>query len=100
MSGTAWAIIISVFVTVVVGWLSTRSTNKRLNTTMHILAGLIEGSIKGNQVSVRKNKRGQLIGLRLGVNEHVGISENIIAILKKANEADSKETSVPPEVKK
>jgi hypothetical protein len=98
MSGTVWGIIIGVIVTVGIGWLSTRSTNNRLNMTSHILAGLIEGSIKGNQVSVRKNKKGELIGLNLMVTPdplQVHVSENVIAILKKANE----EAPAPPEVK-
>ena len=98
MNDTAWGIIIGVFVTVVVGWLSTRSTNKRLNTTTHILTGLIKGSIKGSQVSVSKNKKGELIGLDLVVttNEQIGIGENVIAILKKANG----QAPAPPRVKK
>jgi hypothetical protein len=89
MSDAVWGIIIGVLVTMVVGWLSTRSTNKRLNMTMHVLSGLIEGSIKGNQVRVRKNNKGELVGLNLVVTPdpiQVHVGENVIDILKKANE--------------
>ncbi len=102
MSDTIWGIIIGALVTVVVTWISTRSTNKRLNTTTHILAGLIEGSIRGDQVSVRRNKKGQLIGLSFAVakNDKVGIGESIVVVLKKANETEGKGTPIPLDLKK
>lgn len=95
MKDWPWELIISIigggFISALFGWLSAWSTNRQLKITTHILAGLGEGLIKGHQVTVVRNKRGEPIGLNLVVSpvtEKVNVGENVIVVIKKADKTE------------
>jgi hypothetical protein len=57
---------------------------KALQHAVNILGGLIDGTVRGQDISVRRNDESDVIGLIITahVNDRVGLKENLSYVLK------------------
>jgi len=61
---------------------------KQLKIAINIFGGFIEGTIKGQDISFRRDNSGDLVGLSIvarveGLEAQVGLGESVIRVLRK-----------------
>jgi hypothetical protein len=58
-----WNVIIGCAVTIIASWLFSKPATRQLKLTTRVLAGYLEGTIKGQDITFNRDKKGNVTGL-------------------------------------
>jgi hypothetical protein len=80
-----WGIVIGGLITITASWLFSLKATKELKIAIRVLAGYLEGTIKGGDISFNRNKAGDVIGLNIRlhpdpISSHSHVAGNITLI--------------------